>query len=229
MKTDYIDLLYLHMWDATTPITEVLRTANDLVSAGKVLYFAISDTPAWIISHAIAVAERYGWPTPVAVQLPYNVASRGAERAEIPMAHAFGLSVTPWGLLDGGVLTGKYNDESGETRRYDSASERERALAAAVGTIAADIDRSPAQVAINWVRQQGRHIIPILGARTVAQIEDNLGVLDFSLTAEQLARLDAVADFNVDFPLSFLTSDNVRNLVFGDTWERLEQRGMNKE
>lgn len=222
LQTDYIDLLYLHMWDFMTPVEEVMRAMDDLVRAGKVLYAGFSDSPAWVISYAVGLAERYGWARPVAAQLPYNFADRDAERAVLPMARTHGLAVMAWGLLGGGSLTGKYNDDhDDQPRRYEGVSDKAKATAAELQTIADEIDRTPAQVAVNWVRQQPG-VIPILGARTVAQIEDNLGALDFSLSDEHLARLGNVREFRPGFPLSFLTGDHVRNLIFGETFARID-------
>lgn len=221
LNTDYIDLLYLHMWDFMTPVEEVMRAMDDLVRAGKVLYVGFSDSPAWVIAYAVGLAERYGWTRPVAAQVPYNFASRDPERAILPMARQMGITVTAWGLLSGGALTGKYNQESDEPKRYEGASDKEKAMATALSEIAAESGRSPAQVAINWVRQQV-NVIPILGARTVAQIEDNLGALDSTLTEEQLNRLGAANEFRHGFPLSFLTNDHVRGLIFGETFTQID-------
>ncbi len=223
LNTDYIDILYLHAWDFTTPVEEVLRAMDDLVRAGKVLYVGLSDTPAWVIAYAVAVAERYGWVRPVVTQLPYNLASRDPERELLPMARSLNIAVTAWGLLGGGVLTGKYNDDSDQPKRYNEASERQKNIAAELRSIADELGRSPAQVAVRWVRQQSG-VIPIVGARTQAQVLDNLGVLDFTLDDAQLARLGSISEFTPGFPLSFLTSENVRNLVFGDSYDRLDNR-----
>ena len=223
LNTDYIDLLYLHMWDYTTPVEEVLRAADDLVRAGKVLYFGFSDTPAWVVSHAVAKAEDFGWTRPVAMQIPYSVAGRDVERDVLPMARAYDLAILPWGLLAGGVLTGKYSQaENGAPRRESEVSARGLRLGEAVREIAAEVGRSASQVAINWVRQQPGNVIPILGARTVAQIEDNLACLDFRLSEAQMAKLDEIAEFKVGFPNSFLKGGHVRGLIFGDTFARLE-------
>ncbi|MDJ0752903.1 MAG: aldo/keto reductase [Ardenticatenaceae bacterium] len=222
MNTDHIDLLYLHMWDFTTPVLEVMRGVDDLVRAGKVLYFGFSDTPAWIVSYAIGLAEQYGLTRPVAIQLPYSVASRDGERALIPMAKQFDLAVTSWGMLAGGVLTGKYSVDSDQPKRYNSASERGMALAKKVAEIAQEIGRSPAQVAIRWVHQQARHLIPIIGARTAAQLEDNLGVLDFELSHEDLTVLNGISEFKRGFPLDFLSDDHVRGLIFGETFAQID-------
>jgi aryl-alcohol dehydrogenase-like predicted oxidoreductase len=224
MNTEYIDVLWLHMWDGLTPIAEVLRAFDDLVRAGKVLYVGLSDTPAWVVSQAVAMAEARGWTAPVAIQVPYSLADRSVEREALPMARALGLAVTPWGLLEGGVLTGKYTDGSAEPRRYgdEPQSERDLTLAGEVRKIADEDGGSPAQVAINWVRQQPGHIMPILGARTETQIKDDLGCLGFELTTKQLQRLADASPVQLGFPRSFLESDHVRGLIFGETWGQID-------
>jgi aryl-alcohol dehydrogenase-like predicted oxidoreductase len=221
LNTDYIDLLYLHMWDFTTPVEEVLQSVTHLIQQGKVLYFAFSDTPAWVISYAVAKAESHGWARPVAVQIPYSLMDRAVERDVLPAARGLDLAVLPWGMLEGGALTGKYKDST-EQRRHDSANEAAIRAGEKVVALAAEIGRSPAQVAINWVRQQPGTMIPILGCRKVAQIEDNLRCLDFQLTDTQLESLNAVADFRPGFPLEFLRDSGVLDLVFGDTFARLD-------
>ncbi len=223
LKTDHIDLLYLHMWDYMTPIEEVLHAANDLIRAGKVLYFGMSDTPAYIISKANMYARWQGLSPVVATQVPYHAASRDPERAILPMAREENVAVTTWGMLAGGVLTGKYRDPD-SVRRYEGTSERGLSIGDVVVEIGSEIGHTPAQVAINWVRQQrnGAQIIPILGARTADQLLDNLGVLDFELEGEHLERLAALSDFQLGFPAAFLESSNVRNLIHGKTFDRIE-------
>jgi aryl-alcohol dehydrogenase-like predicted oxidoreductase len=222
LDTDYIDALYLHMWDFMTPVEEVLRAVDDLVRAGKVLYFAFSDTPAWVVSYAIAKTEDYGWSRPTAIQVPYSLLDRSVERDVLPMAREHDLAILPWGLLESGVLTGKYSQTSNEPRRESSVGERELAAGEAVVKLAQEIGRSPAQVAINWIRQQPGNVIPILGCRTEKQILDNLVCLDFKLTDDQMAALSQVADFKMGFPNSFLHSDHVRGLIFGDTFALID-------
>jgi len=224
LNTDYVDVLYLHMWDFTTPVEEVLQSVNALVQAGKILYFAFSDTPAWVVSYAIAKAEAYGWPKPVALQIPHSILDRGVERAELPMARQHGLAILPWGALEGGTLTGKHTQPSDEPRREANPSERERAAGEAVLKIAREINRSPAQVALNWVRQKPGNVIPILGARRLAQIQDNLGCLEFQLSEAHLAELDKIADFKQGFPNAFLLGAHVRGLIFGESFARLDAR-----
>lgn len=221
LETDYIDVLYLHMWDFTTPVEEILHAVQTLVLAGKVLYFAFSDTPAWVVSYALARAEAYGWPRPVAVQAPYSLLDRSVERAEWPMARAHGLAQLAWGVLEGGALTGKYSQPADGPRREASVSETERAAGEAVLKVARELGRPASQVALNWVRQQPGNPLPILGARSAAQLRDNLGCLDFQLSDAHLAELAAVSNFKPGFPTSFLLSDHVRGLILGDTAARL--------
>lgn len=228
LQTDYIDLLWLHMWDFTTPMEEVLRGFDDLVRQGKVQYVGFSDTPAWVLAEAVTMAALRGWTRPVATQFPYSLASRDVERDILPAAQHFDLAATPWGLLGGGVLTGKYRDTEA-LKRYGGASEERMALADEIGKMASELGRTPSQVVINWVRQQKRSgphpapvIVPILGARTEAQILDNLGVLDFELTDEQMERLTTLSPIKLGFPHDFLRDDEVRGLIFGDTFAQLD-------
>lgn len=221
LQTDYIDLLYLHMWDFMTPVEEVMRGMDDLVRAGKVLYVGFSDSPSWVTATAVALAERYGWARPVAAQVPYNFADRDAERDILPMARTFGLTVAAWGLLNGGAFTGKYNRDNGEPRRYEGASDKEKQIAAALRSLSDEIGHSPSQIAVNWARQQPG-VLPILGARTTAQIKDNLGALEWTLSDEQLVHLSQLNAFRHGFPLSFLTSDNVRGLIFGESFALID-------
>jgi aryl-alcohol dehydrogenase-like predicted oxidoreductase len=223
LRTDYIDLLYLHMWDGLTPIDEVLRGMDDLVSAGKVQYIGFSDTPAWVISQAHAIAQLRGWAPPLAVQLPYNLADRSPERELFPMAEGLGMSILAWGILEGGELTGKYNTPSSEPKRSKNTSEKIKALARTVTEIAAGMGRSPSQVAINWVRQQAANIIPILGARTEMQISDNLGCLDFELDPAQMQRLSDATQIDLGFPRAFLDSDHIHGLIFGSTYGMIQK------
>ena len=224
LGTDYLDLYWLHMWDAMTPVEEVMRAFDDLVRAGKVLYVGISDTPAWVVAQADMLAELRGWSRIVALQLPYSAASRDPERDLLPMAQAREMTVAAWGVIGGGVLTGKYNHTTDEPRRYDGASERARQVADSIGTVAAEIARTPAQVAINWVRQRGRNIIPIVGARTAAQMAENLAALDFELEPEQVQRVDQAAPIDLGFPHTFLTDPEVRELIFGQTHALIDAR-----
>jgi aryl-alcohol dehydrogenase-like predicted oxidoreductase len=218
LDTDYVDLLWLHMWDGLTPVEEVLRAFDDLVRAGKVLYVGFSDTPAWVVSRAHAIATVRGWTPPVAVQLPLSLADRGAQRDLLPMARELDLAVCAWGTLEGGTLTGKYFSADDTPRRYSGdPGETEQALAREVMAVAEEAGCSPAQVALNWVRQQPGLVIPIVGARTEEQARDNVASLEHQLSQEQLERLTAAAPISLGFPHSFLGSEHVTQLIFGET------------
>lgn len=226
LATDFIDVLYVHAWDTMTPVDEVMRGLHDLVQSGKVNYIAVSDHPSWMVSQANMLAEVRGWSKFIAVQVPYSLARRDIEREILPMANDLGLAVTPWAILGGGVLTGKYRQKDGE-KRYDEANEKMLKAGDKVVEVAERIGKTPSQVAINWVRQQQTKapIIPILGARSVKQLEDNLGALEFTLTAEQIKELTDVAEFDIGFPGNFLDVEYVRKLVFGDCYEKIDRPG----
>lgn len=223
LQTDYIDLFWLHMWDGMTPIEEVMRGLDDLVRSGKVLYIGVSDTPAWVVSRANMLAELRGWNQFVALQIPYSLARRDAERALLPMARSLDLAVTPWGIINGGALTGKYQEDTQTPKRYEEVQFRERTLQTmgVIKEIATANGRSTAQVAANWVRaQQGRGvIIPILGARSVDQLQDNLQILDWNLTVEELQRLDEVSQIELGFPHGFLDANQY---IFGNTFDKID-------
>jgi aryl-alcohol dehydrogenase-like predicted oxidoreductase len=221
LGTDYVDLLWLHMRDGITPIDEIVRALDDQVRLGKVLYVGISDSPAWLVAQANTLADLRGWSPFVAVQLPYNVADRAAEREVFPMAAALGLAVTPWGILGAGVLTGKPAEE----RRWpdDCVSERTENLVSVLQDVAAEHGCTPAQAAIAWLlaRPAPPAVIPIVGARTEAQAAENLAALDVRLDGDALARLDDVGRPALGFPRDFLESNGVRELIFGSTRELL--------
>jgi aryl-alcohol dehydrogenase-like predicted oxidoreductase len=222
LRTDYVDLLWLHMWDGMTPVEEVVRGLDDLVRAGKVLYVGFSDTPSWVVSQAVAIAELRGWARPVALQLPYSLADRDPERDLLPMARALDLAVTAWGTLEGGALTGKYLEEGDEPRRYGAVGERTNELAREVLAVADEVGVSPSQVAIAWVLAQPWPLIPIVGARGEAQLRDNLGALEVELPEDSLERLSAASGFRPGFPRDFLESDHVRGLIFGEMFDLID-------
>jgi aryl-alcohol dehydrogenase-like predicted oxidoreductase len=230
LGTDHVDLLWLHMWDGMTPIEEVLRALDDQVRAGKVLHIGISDTPAWVVSRAVTMAELRGWTPFTGLQMPWSLADREVEHEHLPVAAALDLAVTPWGMLEGGALTGKYLAAAGAGQsgpaRYAAGdvSERLNRAGAEVVAVAEAAGRPAGQVAIAWVRQQRPDcvVVPIVGARTAEQLRANLGCLDLTLEPEQLARLEAAAAPTPGFQRSFLESGGVRELIFGDTFARID-------
>ncbi len=204
LNTDRIDLYWAHFADAHTPIEEVLRAFDDLVRAGKILYAGLSNFPAWRIARADAIAELRGWSPLVGVQLEYSLAERTADRELLPMIEALGLGGALWSPLGGGLLTGKYrNNEQGRLQGFGGVlvhtedSARATSTVDAVLAIAREVDAPPAQVAIAWLLHKdaasSTTLVPILGPRTLAQLDGTLGALDVKLTAEQVARLDAAS------------------------------------
>lgn len=225
LKTEALDLYYLHMWDYMTPVEEVARGMDDLVRQGKVQYVGLSDTPDWIVAEANTRAELMGWSRFVAMQAPYSLIDRGVERAIMPAARHWDMAFLAWGLLEEGLLSGKFMGKvSGPTRVNPaelSLSERTQRILAEAKKVADEAGRPMAQVAINWVRQQQRkaQVIPIIGARSRSQLEQNLAVLEWDLTAEQLQRLDEAGAIDMGFPHGFLEKN--RN-IFGATREMID-------
>jgi aryl-alcohol dehydrogenase-like predicted oxidoreductase len=226
LQTDFIDLLYLHIWDDITPIDEVLRGMDDLVRQGKVNYLAISDTPAWVVSKGNTLAELMGWSQFIALQVEYSLIARTPERDLIPMAKHFGMTVTPWAPLGGGVLTGKY--QRGEQGRIKPESKRRNDKAVeitkVVMEIANELGVSAGNVALKWTMQQGFHCIPIVGATKPEQLRDNLETVDVTLSDDHLKRLDKVSAIELGFPGEFFREDAVRMNNFGGFYDRVEKR-----
>jgi len=227
LKTDFIDVLYLHIWDWLTPIDEVLRGLDDLVRQGKVTYIAISDTPAWMVSKGQTMAELMGWSQFVALQIEYSLLQRSPERDLIPMARHYGLTVTPWAPLAGGALTGNYLRNDPGRIKPDSKRLNDTAVSITkeVIRIAEELGVQPSQVALAWTMQQGFSSIPIVGATKLTQMEENLGVLNVKLDAKQLEQLDAVSKIDLGFPGEFYKEDGVKLANFGGFYNRIQHRG----
>ncbi|MEU9099136.1 aldo/keto reductase [Streptomyces sp. NPDC048361] len=229
LNTDYLDLLYLHVWDFSTPVEEILRGLDDLVRQGKILYVAMSNVPAWQVSRMQAIADLRGWSPLVALQIEYSLVERTGERDLIPMAREMGLGVVPYSPLGGGLLTGKYSRSdlpgtdipSGGTSRKDHnaalgmVSERNLAIADTVREVAGETGHTPAQVALAWTLRNPAVTAPVIGARTLAQLEDNLGALDVELTAAHLARLDEAGAIEPGIPHGLLASAHARGATRG--------------
>jgi aryl-alcohol dehydrogenase-like predicted oxidoreductase len=209
LRTDYVDLYWVHIWDAFTPAEEVVRALDDVVRSGKALYVGISDTPAWLVSQAVTLADERNLERFAALQVPYSLMERTVERDLLPMARALDLAVTAWGPLGHGLLTGRDEKES-------ELSGRKRAVADAVKEVAAERGVSASQVAIAWVLAQRRRrgvLIPLVGASTEAQIRDNLRALEVELAEDELGRLDAVSRIEPGFPHDF----GGARLAYGDS------------
>jgi aryl-alcohol dehydrogenase-like predicted oxidoreductase len=229
LRTDRIDMLWAHIWDPLTPIDETMRALDDLVRAGKVLYIGVSDMPAWVVARAQALAEWRGWSPLVGIQVPYSLVSRDVDRELLPMADAHGLSVFAWSPLAGGVLSGKFtrpvtDTDNAESTRVaaDDIAERDLGIARVVDAVADDLGVSSSQVALAWTIARSPAIHPIVGARRLDQLTDNLGAVDVELPAEARARLDEVSAVTLGFPLDFIAS--TRGFVYGEAGERVDGR-----
>jgi aryl-alcohol dehydrogenase-like predicted oxidoreductase len=228
MKMDYIDLLWVHAWDGLTPVEEVMRALDDLVRAGKILYVGVSDYPAWLVARANTLAELRGWTPFVALQVEYSLVERTPERDLIPMARQFGLTITPWSPLGGGVLTGKYNNGGTKDARLNDdwthkRSEHNLAIASKVIEVAKEVGRSPSQVSLAWLRAQGPDMLPIIGSRKLPQIKDNLACIDLTLTAAQLKKLNGASAIDLGFPHDFLASDRIRGMLNAGSYDKIDK------
>ncbi|MXX34368.1 MAG: aldo/keto reductase [Gemmatimonadetes bacterium] len=218
LGVDYIDLLWIHFWEYSTDIVDVMRNVNDLVQQGKVLHFGLCNTPAWVVARGQTVAEQRGWEPISALQYQYNLVSRDLEFEIIPCARALGISVNAYSPLAGGFLTGKYTrGDSTESRRYDSEfwqqlafqfDERAFDIARKVDEIADRLGTSSAAVALAWVRDRG--VIPMIGARKVSQIEDSLRYLSLTLPDEDMQALTEASAPVLPWTYYLLHSDEIR-------------------
>jgi aryl-alcohol dehydrogenase-like predicted oxidoreductase len=226
LQTDYIDLYWVHIWDQITPVEEVMRGLDDLVRQGKVLYVGISDAPAWWIAQANTLAHLRGWSPFVGLQIEYSLIERTVERELVPMAKALNLGLTAWSPLAGGILTGKYHGHgSSEQGRMNSEmmkafglgldQQRASRVVAVVKAVSDQTGRSMAQVALAWLRYRPVPVIPIIGARKLSQLQDNLASFDLSLSPEQLKTLDEASQIDLGFPYDIYARESVRAIVYG--------------
>jgi aryl-alcohol dehydrogenase-like predicted oxidoreductase len=227
LKTAFIDILYLHIWDDLTPIDEVLRGMDDLIRQGKINYAAISDTPAWVVAKGNTMAELMGWSQFVALQVEYSLIARSPERELLPMAKHYGMTVTPWAPLGGGVLTGKYlRGEQGRIKpESNRRNDRSEGITKAVMEIAEEIGATAGNVALKWTMQQGFSSIPIVGATKLSQLEDNLKTTDVTLSEDHIARLNEASAIQLGFPGDFFKEEGVKMNTFGGFYDRVEKRG----
>lgn len=213
LQTDWIDLYWMHCWDPGTPIDETMRALDDLVASGKVRYIGFSDTPAWKCAEAQVTARMRGWAPLVALQVEYSLLQRTVEGALVPMALEMGLGITPWSPLKSGVLSGRFTRENHGKEKSSRGAWAEGALTEnAYGIvdllrrIAKEAETTPARVALSWLGGKPGVSSIIIGARTMAQLEDNLGALDLRLSPAHLAELDALTKPALDFPHDFVAN-----------------------
>lgn len=218
MKQDYIDLYYVHAWDVVTPVEEVVSTLSDLVREGKIRYYGFSDTPAWYVARAQTLAELQGKPGLATLQLEYSLVERGIEREHIPVAQELGIGICPWSPLAGGLLAGKYTREGqanakGEGRLtapgaipfFNRFQERNWKVLDVLLAVAKRLGKPPAQIALNWVATQPGVTSTILGARTSAQLDDNLAAIAFEIPADERKQLNDVSAIELGHPYVFYT------------------------
>jgi len=227
LRTDHLDVLWVHARDTLTPVPEVMRALDDQVRLGKLLYVGVSDWPAWEVAQANTLADLRGWSPFVGLQLHYNLLDRTSERELLPMAHAFDLPVFAWGPLADGRLTGKYLE--GLPGRLDKVpwgqprGEGDDVVREVV-EIAAALGCPPAQVALAWLRSRPGTVIPLIGATSEEQLRQNLGGVDVVLDDEHLAALDKASTVPMGFPHAFLRFPAMTRLIYGDRWEQVDDR-----
>jgi aryl-alcohol dehydrogenase-like predicted oxidoreductase len=205
LKTDYVDLYWQHAWDQHTSIEETLSTLNDLVRAGKVLNIGMSNIPAWFVGEAVAIARLRGWEPIAALQVQYSLLTRTAEGEQFGAARAFGLGIVPWSPLANGALSGKYsrqrtNDPTSGRAKYANLGEPTFAVLDVLERIAGTLGVTVGQVALAWVRQQPRVTSTLVGARTIDQLEANLGSINMDLDDAVLAELNALTKPDLNYP-----------------------------
>jgi aryl-alcohol dehydrogenase-like predicted oxidoreductase len=223
LGTDYIDLYWMHIWDAVTPVEEIVQTLGDLVRAGKIRYYAFSDMPAWFAMKAATIAEERRVPGPIAMQLEYSLVARDVEAEHFPAAHEAGMGIMPWSPLAGGFLSGKYKREDvSETGRLSGANpfgdskfvDRNWDILDVLNIVAAEHDRPAAQVALAWAMARRGVTSTLIGARTVSQLESNIAAARLRLTDDQMARLNDVSAPAIGFSAS-LSLPMIRRMIFG--------------
>ncbi|PKC59789.1 aldo/keto reductase [Rhizophagus irregularis] len=224
LNMSYVDILYVHAYEYRTPIEEFMRSLDDVVRSGKVLYVAVSDIPSWALSRANTMAELRGWSPFIGLQTRYNLLDRSLEFDLQPACAELDVGILPWSIVADGFLTGKYTRESNINLKSDyrnrsiinySKEEKNWQILDEVIAISKEINRSPVQIALNWIQQKPGITSPLIGARTVVQLEENLKSLEFKLTPEQMKRLDDVSQptgREVPFPYSMT---NLFDAYFG--------------
>ena len=227
LKTDYLDLYWVHAWDQMTPLEELLRALDDAVRAGKILYVGFSNIPAWTMARTQTMAELRGWSRSIAMQLHYSLVERNVERELLPCAAALGMAVTAWSPLAGGILTGKYSRDA-KIRATQSGrlvttgwgnmfmSERNLAIADVLIAEAKRLGYTAGQLAIRWLLDRPGGVIPILGARSAAQLQELLAVTTIPMDAAAAAALEQISRIELGYPSSLLGGTAGRRMVYGD-------------
>jgi len=232
LKTDYVDLYWLHAWDMVTPVEEILQSLGDLVRSGKIRYFGFSNVPAWYTVKAATLASAHAIAGPIALQLAYSLVERNIEREHLPAARESGIGIIPWSPLAAGFLAGKYQrDGEGDGATGPGRltgpnpfgnslfTDRNWRILETLRAVAAEADRPMSQVALAWASAQPGVTSVILGASKLDQLHDNLASLDVNLTPEQLQTLDKVSDLEPTLPSMIFTPEVNRGIFGGKTVE----------
>ncbi|QVQ54901.1 aldo/keto reductase [Spiractinospora alimapuensis] len=218
LRTDYVDVYWVHIWDKHTPLEEMMRALDDAVRQGKILYVGISNAPAWVVARANTLAEWRDWTPFVGLQVHYNLLEREVERDLLPMAEHLGIGVTAWSPLAGGRLSGKLtaSGEVADSTRFtaDHVTPAHRTAARAVQDVADEIGATPAQVALAWLRGRNASVMPIVGSRTQAQLLDVVGSSGITLTPEAMRILNEASPFTAGYPQDFIASADAQWSVF---------------
>ncbi|CAA9506176.1 MAG: Oxidoreductase [uncultured Sphingomonadaceae bacterium] len=223
LGTDYIDLYWMHIWDGVTPPEEIVQTLGDLVRAGKIRYYGLSDMPAWLAMKAATIAAERRVPGPIAMQVEYSLVARDVENEHFPAAREAGMGVMPWSPLAGGFLSGKYDRaNTADTGRLSGANpfgnskfvDRNWDILDALKAVAAEVERPPAQVAIAWTLARPGVASTLTGASKVSQLESNLAALEIRLSDDHMKRLDEASAPALGFSAG-LTQPAIRRMIFG--------------
>lgn len=225
LKTDYIDLYWLHVWDMVTPVEEVVQTLGDLVRSGQIRYFGFSDMPAWYTTKAVTLAQMHSIPGPVAMQLEYSLVARRIEQEHVAAAQDGGLGIIPWSPLAAGFLANKYTRTragvqgegrlSGPNPFGDSKfTARNWAILDTLNSVAAEVDRPAAQVALAWLAAQSGVDSILVGASRVSQLQENLASRELTLSRDQMRMLNQISALDPNFPEGMF-SETLRRTVFG--------------
>jgi aryl-alcohol dehydrogenase-like predicted oxidoreductase len=218
LGTDYIDLFWVHFPDAITPVEETIGALDDLARAGKILYTGFSNFPAWLTSRAVTIAELRGFTPLAGVQFEYSLVERTGDREVFPMAEALGIGAALWSPLGGGLLTGKYRrGEEGRMTAWNRLVHtedggRKSATVDAVLAVSDELGISPAQVAVAWLLERARRsstgVVPVIGPRSVQQLDDYLAALSIEIDAPTYARLDQVSRVDLGEPYGKLAEND---------------------
>lgn len=229
LKTDRIDLYWVHVSDGVTPLEEIVRGFDDLTRAGKILYAGLSNFPAWRVARAATISELRGAVPIAGIQVEHSLVQRATEQELIPAAQALGLGVVAFSPLGGGVLTGKYRSGKAEDRRDEAwagagfqpeNTPQRSAIIDTLIAVANETGVTPGEIAIAWVAAKGS--LPIIGPRTLAQLQGNLAAASLTLSAEQFARLDRVSAIPSVYPYTVLDDPRIQDLITGGKLDRID-------